>query len=146
MRWLDQRLGGRACLWEPMKDVDLNIKKLPLYVGQKIVDLIYFLNDKMSTSISELIYNKACEAEGIPTQRINLEQGFDLYKPDLPGAVRALQGPTPQEALDFNYVHFVLQLGGLELQRTRRILAEEETKGTRDVSPPQEVHLGRACL
>ena len=94
------RLGGRdgASLWEPMKDADLNIKKLPLYAGQKMMDLVHFLNDKLVANISELIYDKkplvwemfcspqsglaqACEAEGIPTQRINLEQGFDLYKP-----------------------------------------------------------------
>ena len=73
--------------------------ELPLYVGQKMMDLIYSLNDQMALSISELIYNKkplvwemfcspqsglaqACEAEGGPTQRINLEQGFDLYKPE----------------------------------------------------------------
>ena len=63
-----------------------------------MMDLVHFLNDKLVANISELIYDKkplvwemfcspqsglaqACEAEGIPTQRINLEQGFDLYKP-----------------------------------------------------------------
>ena len=82
-----------------MKDSDLNIKKLPLYVGRKMMDMIYMFNDNLTSNISELIYNKraliwemfcspesgltkACEEEGRPAQRINLHQGFDLYKPE----------------------------------------------------------------
>ena len=81
-----------------MKDADLNIKKLPLYAGQKLMDLVHFLNDKLVANISELIYDKkplvwemfcspeswltaACRSEGLKFSRINLAQGFDLYKP-----------------------------------------------------------------
>ncbi|CAK8992066.1 Novobiocin biosynthesis protein H [Durusdinium trenchii] len=44
-------------------DFGENVKKLPLYVGQKMMDM-------------------ACMREGIPVERINLAQGFDLYKPE----------------------------------------------------------------
>ena len=83
---------------EPMKDLDM-VKKLPLVVGQKLMDMAHYLQDDLNVNLCETVYGKrplvwemfcskdselsnACLREGIPVQRINLAQGYDLYKPE----------------------------------------------------------------
>ena len=74
-----------------------NRKKLPLLVGQKMMDMIHDLNSDLQNHMADTIYDgkplvwemfcqkdselsKACLREGIPVQRVNLHCGFDLYK------------------------------------------------------------------
>ena len=82
-----------------MKDFGGNVKKLPLYVGQKMMDMVHHLNENLRENMSNTVYGQnplvwemfcskdsalaeACMREGIPVERINLAQGFDLYKPE----------------------------------------------------------------
>ena len=82
-----------------MKDFGENVKKLPLYVGQKMMDMVHHLNENLRENMSNTVYGQnplvwemfcskdsalaeACMREGIPVERINLAQGFDLYKPE----------------------------------------------------------------
>ena len=78
---------------------DRPTQKLPLKVGQSIMDTIHKLNDELYGNLSELIYGpqplfwemfcspdsslaNACMREGIPVQRVNLSNNFDLYRQD----------------------------------------------------------------
>ena len=71
--------------------------KLPLPVGQKVMDMIHHLNTDLRECMATTIYDgqpvvwemfcqkssalsEACIREGIPVQRINLNNGYDLYK------------------------------------------------------------------
>ena len=85
-----------AELWgQPVIEEPSN--KLPLRVGQGLMDTIHKINSELNLDLTETIYGptpliwemfcskdsrltEACLKEGIPTQRINLHNNFDLYK------------------------------------------------------------------
>ena len=96
------RCGTGACIRRAelgMNEIEdeENRKKLPLLVGQKMMDMIHDLNSDLQNHMADTIYDgkplvwemfcqkdselsKACLREGIPVQRVNLHCGFDVYK------------------------------------------------------------------
>ena len=102
-----ERSGGR-CADRRGRECQANLKSMPTYVGFKLMAMAATLTSTMAASLTSLCLDQqdgvweiacaphswlsqACDEQGLQPRRINLQTGYDIYKPETWSQLKALR-------------------------------------------------------